>query len=332
KFPPVPGEDDPVNLIFEGASDPREVRAALLSVNGDRTAFGLPNAFPFNCTWADAVGDEQGTWTAGAGWEAGAVQLACGPYAMRFHLRLFRHGARTLGGVHMDLQVPATTDHQVIAWKFPQQLVMIDMVRSGLLAGAPYLTDPFGPSPSHRTLPYYIHNALPVPLRALLELPLENVPAGATVPIPSNGKAMVFDVVSSFVPAQSDTLVEFDIGFNQGIPKPFCDRTQLVWVQGPVHFSLRVQINPSGRYLRTELISGVLKVTPIDPVTHAPIGPTAEAIVFEEHRGLLTDNTAEATWVVGRTLTALSEMVAESFTVGQHDSYSRTETCGAVAP
>ena len=50
------------------------------------------------------------------------------------------------------------------------------------------------------------------------------------------------------------------------IPKPFCNTgADYVLVQGPVHFVQRVQINPSGRYARTELVSAVLSVTPINP-------------------------------------------------------------------
>jgi hypothetical protein len=329
-----PDTDDPVNLIFEGAADPREIRAALLSVNGNRSAFDLPNAVPFNCTWAEAAGDEQATWTADAGWEGDAIQLACGPYAMRFHLRLFRHGARTLGAAHMDVQVPATTDHQVIAWNFPQQLVMIDMIRSGLLASDPYPTDVFGPTPDHRTLPYYIHNALPVPLRGLLDLPLENVPSGASVPIPSNGRALVFNVVASFLPAHSDTRTEFDIAFNQGIPKPFCnDGTQWVWVRGPVHFSLRVQINPSGRYLRTQLISGLLDVTPINPFTGLPTGPTVPAVVTEAHSALLTDHYGETReFALQSLLASPSQSLSWTLSAGHSDRFQLSQQCGTPSP
>ncbi len=79
---------DPVNLIFTGRSDPRSIRAALLRLNGDRTALGFPGAFPFDCTWSDAIGDVEAAFAVPAGWLAGAVQLACGPYGpLRFHLR-----------------------------------------------------------------------------------------------------------------------------------------------------------------------------------------------------------------------------------------------------
>ncbi|HEV2132103.1 MAG TPA: hypothetical protein VGR27_13405, partial [Longimicrobiaceae bacterium] len=50
---------DPINLIFAGEADPRSIRAALLSLSGDRTGVGFPPVFPFNCTWKDAIGGLQ---------------------------------------------------------------------------------------------------------------------------------------------------------------------------------------------------------------------------------------------------------------------------------
>src|SRR4051812_20162098 len=54
-FWPFTGSDlgssasDPINLIFRGKADPRALRAALLRLDGNRTAFGMPDQFPFNC-------------------------------------------------------------------------------------------------------------------------------------------------------------------------------------------------------------------------------------------------------------------------------------------
>jgi hypothetical protein len=323
--------DDPVNLVFEGASDPREVRAALFSVDGNRSAYGIPFAFPFDCTWTDALGDEQATWTPDEGWAAGAVQLACGPYAMRFHLRLFRHGERTLGAVHMDLQIPATTEHEVLAWNFPRQLVMVDLLRSGLLRAAPYETAVFGPTPSHRELLSFIHNALPVALRSVLGLPLGN--QTADVPIPSRGTALVFDLGASFAPGWGDTRTELEVYFNQGIPKPFCNAgADYVWVRGPVHFSLRVQTEPSGRFARTQIITGTLDVTPIDPRTGVPIGPTVTAQVSETHRAWLTDEHGQVRWSLGRVIYGdVTQTLFRDFNAGQQDRFAEREDCGRPA-
>ncbi len=47
-FPATP--KDPINLIFFGEADPRDIRAALLSLDGDRTAYGMDPIPPFNST------------------------------------------------------------------------------------------------------------------------------------------------------------------------------------------------------------------------------------------------------------------------------------------
>jgi hypothetical protein len=184
-------------------------------------------------------------------------------------------------------------------------------------------------------MPYYVHNALPLGLRALLELPLQDTdPAvSATVPIPSNGEATVLEVRPSFVPLQSDTRTEIVVDFNQGIPKPFCnDGTQFLWVRGPVHFAVRVQLNPSGRYLRTVIISGLLSVTPISP-SGQPTGPTVQAVVSERHRGLLTDNLEQVDWSLTQTIHGTAtQSQAGDFSAGQHDGYSAAVDCGAPAP
>jgi hypothetical protein len=39
---------DPLNLVFLGEVDPRNVRSILMGLDGNRTAFGFPDAFPFN--------------------------------------------------------------------------------------------------------------------------------------------------------------------------------------------------------------------------------------------------------------------------------------------
>jgi len=77
----VPGEaSDPINLIFQGDADPRPIRQALLALDGDRTAFGFPAAFPFNCTWADAIGRQQTAYAAAEGWQGSSIQMQCGDY------------------------------------------------------------------------------------------------------------------------------------------------------------------------------------------------------------------------------------------------------------
>jgi hypothetical protein len=47
--------DDPINLILTGTADPRNIRNALLALDGNRGA-PFPPVFPFTCTWPDAIG------------------------------------------------------------------------------------------------------------------------------------------------------------------------------------------------------------------------------------------------------------------------------------
>src|SRR3954453_21571650 len=98
---------DPINLVFTGKSDPRSIRSALMSLNGDRTAYGMAPVYPFNCTWSDAMGDLQTGYNAEAAWVGSAIQLACGGYGpIRFHVRLFEAGAVALGKSHFQGPIP----------------------------------------------------------------------------------------------------------------------------------------------------------------------------------------------------------------------------------
>lgn len=324
---------DPINLVFQGAGDPREVRQALLALDGNRTAYGLPNVFPFNCTWADAMGDEQAAWAASEGWQGSAIQLECGRFdVMRFHLRLFREAGRSLGGVHMDLLIPGTTQHEVVSWDVPRQVVMVDMLRSGLLGAPPFETEVITPTPFYRTIRHQVFNGMPVPLRAVLRLPLEN--QTRDVPIPNSGRALVFDLGASFLAETSDLRSELELPFNQVIPKPFCTSgADFVFVRGTVLLTQRVRLNPSGLYARTFNASGVLEVTPIDPLTGQPLGPAVQAVVSEDHRSSLTDNYSETRFVLGRTILGeVTQSLSQDFSAGQHDRYVRTEECGASGP
>jgi hypothetical protein len=78
-FWPYTGDDftgapkDPINAIFTGQASPLQIRAALRRLDGNRSAFGLPNVPPFNCTWKDAIGDEQTGYGDAEGWTGSAV-------------------------------------------------------------------------------------------------------------------------------------------------------------------------------------------------------------------------------------------------------------------
>ena len=320
---------DPINLIFTGTADPRTIRDALMSLDGNRTAFGFPNAFPFNCTWSDAFGDEQTAWAAADGWQGSAVQLQCGSFdPMRFHLRLFREGIFSVANVHFDLLIPGTADHEVLSWEVPEALVTADLVRSGFLTASPLLTEAITPAPAYRTIRTPVFNGIPVALRAAFGLPLAN--QSVPVPIPNDGRATVLSLQHEFEPVHADVRVAFDLTYNQVIPKPFCSTgpLDLVKVEGPVHVNLRVQTNPSGRYARTGDASAVLSVTPVDP-SGQPTGPTVSAEASEDHRGTLTTHLSEVRFVVWRLINGVPTQSLESdLSAGDSDRFFRTVDCG----
>ena len=65
----------------------------------------------------------------------------CGTYGpIRFHLRLVKLGALTIGNAHFEVLIPGTTDHQVLSWELAEQLVTYDLARTGL--SAPLLRRP----------------------------------------------------------------------------------------------------------------------------------------------------------------------------------------------
>lgn len=55
---------DPVNIVFIGTADPRQIRATLLGLAGS----GRPGPLAgFTCTWSDAVGNPQTSYAQGEG-------------------------------------------------------------------------------------------------------------------------------------------------------------------------------------------------------------------------------------------------------------------------
>ena len=287
---------DPINLIFFGENDPRQIRAALMSLGGDRSAFGFPNSSPFNCTWSDAIGNVQTAYSADAEWLGSAVQLECGPYGpIRFHMRLFRAGGATLGNVHFELLIPGTTEHEVLSWKLAQDLVTADFARSGLLGRAPAPTAMLHPTEFHE-IRAPIYNGLPVPLRAAIGGPLSNVTAN--VPIRSSGVAMMFDLARSVPVVPGEDVENFVVTWNQVIPKPFCSQgpSSYVLVQGPLTLSQRAGIDAYGEYHVEFSTGGTLRLTPVNPATSppTPIEATYTAEVQEVHSGTLTDGNQKA--------------------------------------
>jgi hypothetical protein len=272
---------DPVNLVFTGRADPRAIRDVLFSLSGDRTAVGLPNVVPFNCTWHDAIGDLQTGYTGGRGWAGSAIQLACGEFGpVRFHLRLFEAGAATVANIHFELLIPGTTDHQVLSWELAERLVTADMVRSGLLAAAPASTGGINAAPGYRQIPALIYNLLPADLKALIGGPGGSV--ADPVDIANDGAATLFDLGGA-APKAGGTDQQFVITFDQVIPRPFCASgpADYLLVRGPVQLRKQVRVNPPGDLTSEFHASGRLQLTPVDPSTGSPTGEPYEAEVKE---------------------------------------------------
>jgi hypothetical protein len=289
---------DPVNLIFAGNVDPVKIRAALMNLNGDRTAFGFPAAPPFDGTWSDAVGDAHANYTEGTGWEGSVIQLQLGSYApIRVHLRLFQtkapfgsSGTWTVGAAHFEVLIPGTADHQVLSWELAQQIVTVDMMRTGLLDPAsipPPQTDVITPAPSFRTIPEVIYKGLPEELKAAIGGPAES--ASAPVPILNDGRASILHVLGEPGARAGSVDDRFTLTYGQVIPKPFCSDGPLDWVyvSGPVELSRSTSLDASGRYEYHTRISGRLSVTPVDVTQNppAPMGPSRDVEIGDLQEG-----------------------------------------------
>lgn len=291
--------EDPVSLIFRGRVDPRQLRAALLGLNGDRTEFGFPDQPPFNCTWTDAIGDVQAGYVQGAGWVGSAIQMACGAFGpIRFHLRLFAAGdGWTVAGAHFEVLIPGTTTHQVLSWELAQQLVTADFVRTGLLDPVDGLgtTDQITAAP-FRTIPAAIYNGLPAELRAAIGGPASD--QAADVPILNDGHATVLSVAGAVPVEPGIASQDFTIQFDQVIPKPFCATgpTDFVLVRGPVRLRAQFITDASSGFRSEFHADALLQVTPVDPTVNppAPVGASYSATVAQAQAASLTDREAQA--------------------------------------
>ncbi len=287
---------DPVNLLFTGQSDPRAIRAALMSLDGNRTAFGFPAVAPFDCRWSDTPsGGVQTAYTEDGGWLGSAIQLQCGDYApIRFHLRLFRSGAWTLGGAHFEVLIPGTADHQVLSWELAEQLVTADMVRSGLLnPSGPVAAAALGPQPTYRTIPSIIFNSLPPELQAIAAGAPGN--SAADVPIATNGQATVLDILGRATAVPPDVERTFTLQFGQVVPKPFCGGpADYLYVSGPLTLHEEARLGGKGFYVSSFDVNGQLDVVPVDPTTGQPSGAPFQALIQERHFTQLTNTRQRA--------------------------------------
>jgi len=303
---------DPVSLMWIGHADPRALRATLLFLDGDRTAFGFPAAFPFNCTWHDDPEVQtEVAYTAASGWVGSPIELECGTYDQaRLHLRFFDVGGATVGGAPFEVYIPGTLDHQTISWELAEQMVVADFVRSGLLdPNLPlFTTGPINPAPYYDTIPPAIYNGIPAGLQTAIGGPVGSVTEA--VPIANDGRATVLNLSASVDGQPLVAHRRFVEPFDQVIPQPFCGpgADAFLFVEGPVTFDQQVVLTPAGNYISQFHAVGHLDVTPVDPATGQPIGATYRAVVLEDHKGILTDAVSLTSFVTLRITLPPSEL------------------------
>lgn len=288
---------DPINLIFSGHADPRSIRAALLALDGNRPLFP-PLPF-FQCTWDDAIGDNQTGYAAVEGWSGSAIQLECGSYqGLRFHLRLFRAGPMTLANAHFETIIPGTHNHQVLNWELAQRFVVADIARTGLLAAPPVLTPPINPWPYFRSINPLIYPAM-APLHPLIDAVID----GSTIGIRSNGNAVILELGSTVEAEPGHRRQELVIDFDQVIPKPFCaGPMDYVKVNGPLRLRQDVTVAPSGVISRQYHVNGDLTVTPVNPLTQEPVGPEGRGLVSGLFTGMVNASSHSISSLLTQTL------------------------------
>ncbi|MFT5783862.1 MAG: hypothetical protein ACI9JE_001185 [Candidatus Krumholzibacteriia bacterium] len=290
---------DPVNLIFTGNADPLQIREALLSLDGDRSALGLPPVYPFDQRWHDALGggvqtsyDDQG------GWLGSVIQLSLGNYdPVRFHLRLFRTGATTangeaitLGAAHFEVKIPGTSEHQVLSWEVAEQIVAGDMMRSGLLDPSQHIgqTGQINDAPSWRTINPSIYNGLPAGLIAIIGGPAQ--PQTDPVPIATDGHATTIHLAGALPITPMEYSATASIDFGQFVPRPFCSTGPYDWlhITGGVEFVTNVVVDADGRYSYKGDYTGTIFATPLDISTGQPVGEPFYADVRGSQQGWMT--------------------------------------------
>lgn len=325
---------DPINLIFVGDVGARKVRTALLALDGDRTPT-FPSAFPFDCAWKDAMGAPQVAFSDAEGWTGGVIQLECGEYdPIRFHVRLFDLGDVTVANAHMDLLIPGTADHQVIAWEAAERLVTFDIARSGLLAAAPAQTGPFNPAPTYREIPAVIYNGIPVGLRAFIGTTPVAGDAQGPVGIVNDGSATVLTLASG--PPEDPTPARrgLSVPFAQVIPNPFCSLGPLDFLRVGGSVLLTLEVRPgAATFTHHFRVDGTLDATPVDPLTGQATGPSFAAEVHENYVGQITDAGASLTGTLLRIKLPPSTDGRGRFTQRIHvgpegpPTFSREEDC-----
>jgi hypothetical protein len=276
---------DPINLIFLGNADPRDIRASLMSLSGS----GRPGPLAgITCTWDDAVGDPQTNYAVGDGWVGSAIQLECGNYqGPRFHLRMFRQGAVTVANAHYEILIPGTNMHEVLSWEFAELFVTADIARTNFLGAAPAPSGTITPSPYYRAVQAPVVGFLTS--QQIVSLGLL-VNGDGTASIPNDGRATVLTLAGSSPLVKGFADKDFILQFAQVIPKPFCTTgtTGYVYASGPVTVHMRSGID--GKNYRSEWTgSGTLTLIPFNPLTGQFAGAPYQGVVSVRSATEMTD-------------------------------------------
>jgi hypothetical protein len=247
-----------------------------------------------NATWFEAIGDVQTNYADGA-WKGSVIQLQLGNYeTIRAHLRLFATGKAygdgggwTLGAAHFEVRIPGTADHQVLSWEIARDLVVVDLIRSGLLGAAPEPTAIISDTPSFRDIPAAVYNGLPEELVALIGGPPGTVTEA--VPIDSDGRAVVLNLAGEAPWIPEETFDTVNLEYQQIVPRPFCSTGPYDWVlvTGPIGFQKTVTVTPEGEYEYQSSYHGNLIATPMDVTVEpsVPIGEPFSAVVSGNQNG-----------------------------------------------
>lgn len=287
---------DPINLVFLGTADPREIRSTLLGLSGS----GRPGPLAaFNCTWSDAVGDQQTSYSAHEGWVGSAIQLQCGNFqGPRFHVRLFRQGNVTLANAHYEILIPGTNIHEVLSWELAEALVAADIARSGFLGAAPSLTGTITSAPYFRAVQAAVTGMLPAAQIAALGL---LVNANGTASIPNDGRATVLNLASAAPVASGLVTSHFVIQFGQVIPKPFCvaGTTGYLYASGPI--TVHMQSGIVGQNFQASIAAGgTLTLIEINPLTGQTIGAPYQGVIDERTSVMLTRGSSSVDYFSSR--------------------------------
>jgi len=285
-----PSPQDPVNLVFTGAADPRQIRSTLLSLSGS----GRPGPLAsFTCTWTDAVGDPQTSYSESEGWVGSSIQLQCGNfYGPRFHVRIFRQGNVTVANAHYEILIPGTNQHEVLSWELAEGLVAADIARSGFLGAVPT------PSAVITAAPYY--RAVQAPVAAMLAAPQIaalglHVNGDGTASIPNDGRATMLRLVGAAPVTDGTANSDFVIQFGQVIPKPFCAAGTIgyLFASGPINVHMQSGI-VDGNFESTTTSTGTLTLVEFNPFSRQPVSAPYQGAVSETTSIKLTDGAA---WV-----------------------------------